>query len=368
MSYRYIDTPEQLSALVSFLDQGQVQTWMIDTEFVRVRTYYAKLGLIQMYNGEQGYLVDPLALEMDGFWQALSRHDWVLHAFSEDLEIILRCAGMLGRSVYDTQVGAAFLGEGASMGFQRFVAAELDIDIEKGEARTNWLARPLTQAQLQYAWNDVAYLYPAYLKQIEKLEQSGFLSFAQQECQRLAKDKSRKVVPDLAYIDVKNSWKLKPSELAILKELASWRVVQAQARDLALNNVVHADSLIVLAQAKPRSWSALNNLRLPKHELRIHGQSLLKLVEQGIAVDPKDRPLKIERMVDFPSYKKDLARLREVVTKVAEETGLPEDILGQKKILNGFLLWHWQGRDQEKLPILLSSWRAALFETHLLDF
>ncbi|GGA93737.1 ribonuclease D [Agarivorans gilvus] len=362
VNFEMIVTEAQLAPLLRLLNEQAPMVLAIDTEFVRTRTYYAQLGLLQIYDGQQCYLLDPLELDMAPLWQALARHHWVLHAFGEDLEIIQRLSGQFGLSVFDTQIGAAFLGHGISLGYQRFIATELNIELDKGESRTDWLARPLRASQLEYAALDVIYLLPAYLKIKQQLEEQGRYQAALEESARLADLKKRVLNQDTAYQDIKNAWKLSPQQLAVLKTLSAWRVQQAMSRDLAINNVVHADTLWALARYQPSSMAQLQGLGLPAQELRIHGTRLLKLIKQAKQTKTADFPAPIKRIVDYPGYKKAIQELKKVVATVAEESGLPEDVLASKKMLNQYLSWCWkENRQAEELPLLLTGWRQPLF-------
>ncbi|MDO6684910.1 MULTISPECIES: ribonuclease D [unclassified Agarivorans] len=366
VNFDMIETEAQLAPLLRFLNEQTPMVLAIDTEFVRTRTYYAQLGLLQIYDGLQCYLVDPLKVSMEPLWQALARHHWVLHAFSEDLEIIQRLSGKFGATVFDTQVGAAFLGHGISLGYQRFIATELEIELDKGESRTDWLARPLRASQLDYAALDVIYLLPAYLKIKQQLEEEGRFQAALEESTRLAALKKRVVNQDEVYKDIKNAWKLNPQQLAVLQVLCRWRIQQAASRDLAINNVVHGDNLWALARYQPSNVDELQRLNLPPQELRIHGQRLLKLVKQGQQVNTADFPKPIKRIVDYPDYKKTIQELKLVVTAVAEESGLPEDVLASKKVLNQYIAWKRKEHQQaEELPLLLTGWRKPLFANHV---
>ncbi|WP_220721192.1 ribonuclease D [Agarivorans litoreus] len=366
VNFDMIETEAQLAPLLRFLNEQEAMVLAIDTEFVRTRTYYAQLGLLQIFDGQQCYLIDPLKVEMAPLWEALAKHHWVLHAFSEDLEIIQRVSGKFGLSVFDTQVGAAFLGHGISLGYQRFIDTELDIHLDKGESRTDWLARPLRSSQLEYAALDVIYLLPAYLKIQQQLKDEGRFDAALEESARLAALKKQVFNQDEAYKDIKNAWKLNPQQLAVLQVLARWRAQQAASRDLAINNVVHGDSLWALARYQPSTMEQLQRLGLPPQELRIHGQRLLKLVKQGQQTKTVDFPQAIKRIVDYPDYKKSIQELKKVVAKVAEESGLPEDVLASKKMLNQYLSWLWkEDRQAADLPLLLTGWRQPLFANHV---
>ena len=144
----------------------------LDTEFIRTRTFYPKLGLIQLYDGEQLSLIDPLSITDFSPFTALLADPAVLkvlHACSEDLEVFQCYFKQQPKPMLDSQIMADFVGFQISSGFAKLVAHYLDIELDKGAARTDWLARPLSEQQLQYAAADVWYLLPLYHKLIALL-------------------------------------------------------------------------------------------------------------------------------------------------------------------------------------------------------
>ena len=142
----------------------------LDTEFVRTRTYYPELGLLQVSDGEHCFLFDPLILDLNIFSEILLNNNItkVLHSCSEDLEVFQHAFGVLPRPIYDTQISSSFLGLGFSVSYQTLVEHYLSLRIEKDQTRSNWLARPLSKRQLDYAAQDVVYLYEVY-----KIQQSA---------------------------------------------------------------------------------------------------------------------------------------------------------------------------------------------------
>ncbi len=147
---------------------------MLDTEFVRTRTFFPQLGLIQMFDGENLSLIDPTVLdEMTPFVELLQDTSVlkVLHACGEDLEVFQNAFGCTPFPMVDTQIMAAFLGYGLSTGFAALVQDQLQVELDKSESRTDWLARPLSDKQLEYAAADVFYLLPMYEKLVEQVTQ-----------------------------------------------------------------------------------------------------------------------------------------------------------------------------------------------------
>lgn len=361
MQYHIITNPEALAAFCSGLGSGPLA---VDTEFVRTRTYYPQLGLFQIYDGEQLALIDPVAVpDLTPLWQVLQHPGQitVLHSGSEDLELIQHEAGAMPFRVHDTQLAAAFCGSGLSLGFNAMCQNLLGITLDKDQARTNWLARPLTDKQLHYAAADVYYLLPIYERIMAQLTERGRLDWFEQECQFLVNRKLEQGSSLEAYKDVGNAWQLGRKELAILQRLCAWREDEARRRDLALNFIVKELHLFKCAQHKPRTLRDLDQLGLLQPEIRNHGKTLLRLIDEAVNSDPALWPERLERLVDFPHYKSELKRLRSRVETVAEQHGLPVELLASKKIIHQYLSWLWKTKDSGKetvgTPRLLSGWR-----------
>ncbi|MGF1699059.1 ribonuclease D [Photobacterium makurazakiensis] len=343
---------------------------MLDTEFVRTRTLYPKLGLIQLFDGELLSLIDPLEIEdMTPLWDLLRDQSVikVLHACGEDLEVFQHYAGCLPVPMIDTQVMASFLGYGVSAGFGTLVKDFLGVELDKGEARTNWMARPLTDKQLDYAAADVYYLMPLYQKLLPLVEEKGWSEALEQECAGLMLKRIKTVDPDKAYLDIKNAWQLNPKQLAVLQKVARWRLLEARKRDLALNFVVKELNLWKLARYNIKSKAVMGSEGFEPMEVQRHGTRLLKMVYDAEDMLPEQYPDKIVRLVDLTGYKQKVKTLKDVVTRVESETGLMPEFLASKKQINQLISWAWkQQRPQDDLPDMLKTWRKALFEEKVL--
>ncbi|MFM2481108.1 ribonuclease D [Celerinatantimonas sp. YJH-8] len=370
MSYQIIQSSMQLDEVCRHLSSHS-RPLMLDTEFVRTRTYYAKLGLLQVFDDEHCFLIDPIELDLDktDFWQILSRHDWVLHAFGEDLEILKLHVEQFGTSVFDTQIGAAVLGWGPSLGYQAIIEQTTGILLDKGESRTDWVARPLTTSQLKYAANDVIYLQQAYFQIIEQLQARGLYEIALEECQRLAHQRCAPIDADNAYRDIKNAWRLSRQQLAVLKLLAKWRIETAIARDMPVNNVVKTDVLWAIAKFQPTTKTALKATGISPQALRIHEETLIAIVEQAQMLDEAQWPAKLKRMIDYPNYRSSLDQFREAMAIAETETTIPADILAPKRLIHELFKWHWQldehQRKNVEKPTLISGWREKVLKDYL---
>lgn len=366
MTYQWISTSQQLVEACSYARTQPVVA--LDTEFIRTRTFYSKLGLIQLYDGVNVYLIDPLNIDdFSPFIELLADQQVlkVFHASSEDLDLFFHTFNQLPIPMLDTQIMAAFVGAGISLGFAKLVQTYLGIELDKGASRTDWLARPLTETQLQYAVSDVWYLLPVYHKLAEQLAQTPWQSAVEEECQYLLEKTARPINKERAYKEIGNAWQLQPVQLAVLQLLAKWRIEEAEKRDLALNFLVKEQSLYEIAQKLPKHTSALLEFMHP-NEVRIHGKKLLLLVEQGRAVPIENQPPKIERLIDIAGYKETLKALQRTLALIQTE-GLSIELIASKRQLNQLFKWHKKGR-QGNLPELLSGWRKQFGEQLLVCF
>lgn len=355
--YQWIETDEQLEQIC--LQARKQQIIALDTEFVRTRTYYAKLGLIQLYDGQQVSLIDPIKIDnFSPFIDLLADQCVlkVLHACSEDLEVFQHYFQQLPVPMLDTQIMAGFAGIGISVGFAKLVEHFLSISLDKGASRTDWLARPLTEIQCQYAAADVWYLLPIYHKLSALIEESGWQKAVREESESLCNKIAQPVDLNNAYKEISNAWQLKPAQLAVLQVLAKWRIEEAQKRDLALNFVVKETHLWHIAKIQPKHTSNLLEFMHP-NEVRIHGKKLLWLVEQGRAIPADHHPNPIVRLVDLPGYKRIIKALQQKLKIICPENLSPE-LLAGKRQLNQLFGWYQKGQSEQRMPDLLKGWRT----------
>lgn len=362
MNYQIISTS---AALTQVCEQARLaDVIMLDTEFVRTRTYHPQLGLIQLYDGEQLVLIDPLEIDdMQSFSELLvdTSVTKVLHACGEDLEVFQHAFGCTPTPMIDTQLMAAFLGYGLSTGFAALVNDYLDIELDKSESRADWLARPLTDKQLDYAAADVYYLLPLYQKLLQQVEDKGWLEAVKQESSLLVTKRLKQVSPDQAYLSVKGAWILNPQQLAILKIMAQWRLLEAEKRDLALNFIVKEANMVEVCRHEMTSLKQMNEAGFDHREIRRHGSRLIEMVKQGQATPEDEWPKKITRLMDNPAYKQLFKCLKDEVKVASQASGLATEFLASKKQLNQFISWVWnKDRNPEQLPDVMQGWRKTI--------
>ena len=356
--FKLITEDSALAEVCAFARQQSAVA--LDTEFVRTRTLYPQLGLIQLYAGDEVALIDPTTIQDFSPFIALLADDHVtkvLHACGEDLEVFQHTFQQLPQPMCDTQVMANFLGFANSPGFATLVQHYFQIEIDKGASRTDWLARPLSDTQLRYAAADVWYLLPLYQQMQAQLAQTEWQSAVKNECEFLLNKRAHSGKdPDTAYFAIPNAWKLNSLELMRLKILAKWRMQEAMKRDLALNFVVRSENLWAVAKYTPKSTSALLELGLSTSEVRIHGKKLLQLLEQVKRIDPKDYPPMIQRLTDDLRYKTALKALQQKLKEITPEN-LPQELIASRRSLENLMKWHWLNATKEDLPELLQGWR-----------
>jgi len=189
--YQFIDTPQALSDFVAHL---KTHDWIvIDTEFIRERTYYPQLCLIQIAAGEQMACIDPIALEdMSELFEVLNDPNIikVFHAAQQDLEILYFASGKVPAPIFDTQPAASILGIGDQIGYAGLVEQTLGVSLAKAESRTDWSKRPLSKAQLDYAIDDVRYLQQMYPMLRAKLQAGGRLGWLNGDFEHLTSEET----------------------------------------------------------------------------------------------------------------------------------------------------------------------------------
>ncbi|WP_407646764.1 ribonuclease D [Fluctibacter halophilus] len=347
----------------------------VDTEFVRTRTLYPQLGLIQLYDGEQLVLVDPL--DIDDFEPLVAllvdpTVVKVLHSCSEDLETFWHALGVTPAPIFDTQFAACLAGMGATLGYANLVEAMLGIQVDKGESRTDWLARPLSEQQCDYAAYDVWYLYQLYPELKARVTAAGKLDWVFAEMAHLCDKKRTAMPPELAYLGIKNNWQLRGRNLFALQHLAKWRLNVARQRDMALNFVIREHNLVEIARRLPTNKGGLAAISgITPQEIRKHGDTLLALVDECRNTPPEQFPPPVERLVEYPGYKRIAGDIRQVCLRVAEQHQVPVEVMGSKKQIGQLLKWCWFDQDETRMmgltPDLLNSWRKPLLEDGLND-
>ncbi len=257
-----IATNEALNTIVK--DYKNAQFLAVDTEFIRERTYYPQLCLIQISDGVNAAAIDPLAKDLDlsPVWTLMrdQKITKVFHAGSQDMEIFLHLMGDLPRPIYDTQIAAMVCGLGDQVGYDKLVKSILNHDIDKTSRFTDWSKRPLSNRQILYALDDVIFLARLYPIMVKKLKSENRDHWLDEEYAKSNDPATYSVDPQLAWqkLKVRN---MRPAALLRLKHLAAWREIEAQTRNLPRNRIIRDETLIDLSGSNPQDRNGFANIR-----------------------------------------------------------------------------------------------------------
>jgi ribonuclease D len=341
----------------------------LDTEFVRTNTFFHKLGLIQVSDGRTSWLIDPVAVgDLSPLAEVFrSPGVKVIHSASEDIEVFYRFLGALPEPLFDTQIAGAFAGAGAFLSYQKLVALDLGIELAKEETRTDWMARPLSPAQLAYAAEDVAFLIPLHERLRRDLESLGRLSWATEDSAALLDTSRFEEDAETAYLRVKGAGRLDRRQLASLRILAAWREREARRRDLPRSFVLKEDLLLALAARRPKEAEELRRLpALDPRQASRDGTLWLQLIEEAESLPEAELPPRIAGKPFSPAARTLENRLRERVRKKAASLGLAPEILAPRRILDA-LLRLTAGKSEPRLPRELQGWRREVIGEELLQ-
>lgn len=335
----------------------------VDTEFLRERTYYAKLCLVQVaYPGDgetDAVLIDPLAagLSLDPLYALFQNTDVVkvFHAARQDLEIFFLESDVFPEPLFDTQVAAMVCGFGDQVGYETLVRRIAKSSLDKTSRFTDWSRRPLTDAQKTYALADVTHLRQIYEYLAKELEKTQRSKWVREELQVLITPETYIVEPREAWQRVKtrtNSGRF----LAFVRELAAFRELYAQARNVPRNRVFKDDALIELASLKPKSLSELSRSRLLLRDARKGdiADGILTAISAGLECPNDDLP-KVSNSRDKLQVNPAIADLLRVLLKAkTESSGVAPRLIASAAELDAI------SAGERDLPAL-RGWRAEVF-------
>ncbi len=366
-NYNMIDTPQALQNLVALLDGAPCVA--VDTEFVWERTFYARLGLVQ-FGTHDGtcYLVDTVALpDVTPLGTVLAdpRTVKILHDAPQDLMILRRATGVIPQNIFDTRLAAGFAGLSSEISLQNLLATLLEIQLPKGHTRADWMARPLSGEQLEYAADDVRYLPRAATLIREKACAAGIESWLNEEL-KLLDDPS--ITGERSHQDsyrrIRGSGRLGARSLAVLRELAAWREMEAQNSDLPRQHVIEDTELLSVATVLPAQAPDFEKCRdLRRRTEERHSAHLLAAVQRGLALPESDLPQPIVAPDERTIGKERISATVEAFRKAAEARQVDARLVSSK---NDVVMLLHEGK--QALPQnhrLLRGWRADLLSGSL---
>ncbi|PIA74353.1 ribonuclease D [Ectopseudomonas toyotomiensis] len=340
----------------------------LDTEFMRVDTFYPIAGLLQVSGGDGAYLIDPLRISDWRPFAALLEAPSVvkvLHSCSEDLEVFLRLTGSLPAPLFDTQLAAGYLNLGFSMGYSRLVQALLDIELPKGETRSDWLQRPLSELQVRYAAEDVSHLVEVYRALMARLAPQK-VEWILEDGAELVANLGREIAPEDAWRDAKLAWKLSRQQQAVLRALCAWREREARARNQPRNRILREHSLWPLARTQPDNLVALARIEdMHPKTVRQDGETLLQLIRDAAALPPEQWPEALPEPLPIEASAL-LKKLRAVGQREGERLDIVPELMLRKKTLEALLKSGYPNGPYQ-LPDSLRGWRRELMGQALLD-
>ncbi len=352
-------------ALAEYCSRASGQDYVtVDTEFLRERTYYSKLCLVQLaIRGdapEDAVLVDPLAdgISLEPLYELFRNKDVVkvFHAARQDLEIFYVDAGLIPEPMFDTQVAAMVCGYGDQAGYETLVRRIARAQIDKSSRFTDWSHRPLSEAQKKYALADVTHLRDVYEVLAAELEKTGRGAWVEEELAVLTDPATYRVEPDEAWLRVKtrtNSARF----LGIVKELARFREAYAQSRNIPRSRVYKDDALLELASTKPSDMNDLNRSRLLLREARRGeiAEGILAAVKAGQEMATDKLPKAPDNGRDKLQVNPALADLLRVLLKArSEDTKVAQKLIASAADLDLI------AAGLRDVPAL-KGWRAKVF-------
>lgn len=331
----WIDSNTQLQALCDQLSGCTLLA--VDTEFIRTDTFYPKIALIQLSDGEQCWLIDVLAIDdFSGLKTLLesSQTTLIFHACAEDLEVLDHGLDIQPTEIFDTQIAAGITNVGYCMGYARLVEALLEIQLDKQETRSNWLARPLTERQLSYAKLDVLYLHTLHKILRQALDDQQRRDWFNEETQNLfSLVEERKNNQDY-YRRIRGAWRLSAQSLTVLAALCQWREAQARAKDIPRSRIAKDLVLFEIARMLPESKRQLFALEdWPPGAVKRYAEAVLKQVadaRQQAPMPALPQPLSKNKTAI-------MKKIRNAMLSIAEDKQIPSEFLCNKKELEAIL-------------------------------
>ena len=363
ISYMYIATQENLAAFVERARSSSVLA--IDTEFLREKTYYAKLCLLQMATDDEVVIVDPFEMDDLSVMVPLLEDERIVklfHAAGQDLEIILREVGVLPRPVFDTQIAAALLGHTQQIGYAALVHAECGVSLKKIDSFTDWSRRPLSASQRDYAADDVVYLPRLYAGMRAALEEKGRLHWLDHDFEELSDPARYEANERERFRRLKRVSQLSRRQLSAAREVAAWRELEAQRRDVPRKWVVTDEQIVEACKREARTIDELFMVRGLSDRLSTKdARAVVSLISSALSAPPDTWPELDRCGKSEPNVDAELDLMSALVRLRAKENGIAFPTLASHDDLARVARGYREGVD------LLRGWRRAIVGEELLE-
>lgn len=352
------------ASLEVVIEQGRAAGRIaLDTEFMREKTYRARLCLVQIAVSEPSYVIDPLKeVDLAPLARLLAEDslEVVVHAGRQDFEIFNERFGVTPAHAFDVQIAAGFAGLGASLPYGRLIQATTGVRLSKSESYTDWCKRPLTDAQVSYAADDVRYLLGAADEIKRRLDEQGRLDWALDEMAGLSAESTYSIDPDEHYKRISGRGSLTGGQLAVLRELARWREETAMKRDIPRGWVVKDQSLIEMARRSPKTAGALKSIRgFPAKEADRSGNAIVAAIERGRNAGPIETPPAPPRSAQIRT-RATVGLADALIRARCEKAGVASELVATRSDLETLLTSVFAHNEPPKDHRLWTGWRRDL--------
>ena len=334
----YIETYEQLASFCERATKSDVLA--IDTEFMREKTFYPKLCLIQLATRSEIVLVDPLSIpDLTDLCKLFldKKITKIFHACSQDLELIYDIFSCLPKPVFDTQVAAAFLGHRFQIGYGPLVDALCHVHLPKAESLTDWTRRPLAEEQLEYAADDVRYLPRMYDTLLHELKEKERYAWFLEEMHEVCNEHHVIKKPQEAYLHMRRISSLTRKQLAIAREIGIWRDVIASHKDIPRKWVIPDEIVIDLCKSAPKTMERLERIRSVDTLSIEDKQTLLQAIEKGVACPRELYPTTKRHERASQEMESVVDLMYALVRLQSEKTGVATQLLATRDDLCAFV-------------------------------
>ena len=355
------------TALQDFCTSLQTHEFItVDLEFLREKTYYAHLCLIQVGAIDDAAIIDPLSSDLDlsPFFKLLHNPQItkVFHSCRQDIEILYKLTGFIPEPLFDTQIAAMVCGYGESVSYETLVKKICNIELDKTSRLSNWSLRPLDENQLQYALSDVTHLVNVYLGLRHQLQENKRLHWLDEEAELLTKPETYVVAPQDAWLKIRHR-SHSPKMLTILRELAAWREERAQRKDVPRQNIIKDDLLVNIAALCPTTKEELEQVRGMRKETSGGklGTEILEVTQAALQISPENY-VSLPKNKPLPQGSSGLYELLKLLLKlVSQESGVVAKVIASEEELKRF-----STHNDSTLPIF-KGWRKELFGKQALE-
>lgn len=359
-----VETDAQLKEFLTLCEKSSYMA--IDTEFLREKTYYAKLCLIQVAIEDCIAIIDPFTISDLTVMASVLRNPAIVkifHASSQDIEILYHETGVVPSPVFDTQVAAALLGKSQQASYAVLVQSFCQVTLPKKDSFTVWSRRPLSDSQVEYAADDVTYLPTIYHDMVKELTERGRLNWLDDAFAEIANPRKYEIDPRLRYRKLKRVNQLSAPQMAAAREFAAWREQRAQKLNIPRKWVVSDEQIVEACRREPASLDELYMVRGLRESLKANdARQVLQLIKTGLNCPEEDLPQtkvsqRSEANVDIAvDLMNAIVRLRARENKIASQTLAP----------HAELMKLARGHDEE--CELLKGWRYHVVGKELSDF